>query len=330
MGAMAAIMANQLEMTYQAPVRTAGLRAALGSLVRREAREVHAVRRISFTVEPGEIVGFLGPNGAGKTTTLKMLSGILHPTGGEASVVGYQPWRRDPRLLRQIAMIRGSRPLSGPGELTVLDALRFQQLIYEVSDVDFGRSLQALCDLLGLAPLLSRQVRALSLGERMRAGLALSLVYQPQVLFLDEPTVGLDITTTSELRRFIADYGRAMGATIVLTSHNMVDVEALCPRVILIDRGTIVYDGELAELGRRLAPDKLLTLSLSEDHPIDLTGYGKVVNDEGRQVSLQVPRASVPAVTARLLAELPIADLTVTEPPLETVMERVYREGLVA
>jgi ABC-2 type transport system ATP-binding protein len=315
-------------MTYRTPVREAGLRASLASLFRRQYREVAAVRSISFALEPGEIVGFIGPNGAGKTTTLKMLSGVLHPTTGDARVLGFIPWRREPPFLKQIAMIRGSRPLSAPGELTVLDALRFQQLVYEVPRAAFERNLAELSEILNLAPLLQRQVRALSLGERMRAGLAASLVYRPRVLFLDEPTIGLDVSATASMRRFIRDYSRQTGATIILTSHYMADVETLCPRVLLIDKGQLSYDGSLASLAERLAPYKLVQVAVVEPADLDWQRFGEVVADDNGRVSLRVRRAEVPAVTARLLAELPVADLSVADPPLENVIDQVYREGV--
>ncbi len=327
---MQTVSVRDLGMTYRAPVREAGLRAAARSLFRREVREVRAVQGISFDLEAGEVVGFIGPNGAGKTTTLKVLSGILHPTGGEARVLGYVPWRREREFLRRIAMIRGSRPLSVPGELTVLDALRFQQLVYEVSQDGFKRNLAELTDMLDLGPLLDRQVRALSLGERMRSGLASSLLYRPEVLFLDEPTIGLDVSAVGMMRRFVADYSRETGATVLLTSHYMADVETLCRRIVLIDQGKLAYDGDLAGLSARLSPYKLLKVTLAGTGDVDWTSYGELMECDDSRVSLRVPRGEVPAVTARLLAELPVADLAVEDPPLESVIDRVYREGVAA
>lgn len=325
---METVSVENLEMTYQAPVRAAGLRAAVGALFKREVREVRAVRGISFALEPGEVVGFIGPNGAGKTTTLKSLSGILHPTGGAARVLGFVPWRRERAFLRQIAMIRGSQPLGGPGELTVLDSLRFQQLIYEVPAGDFRRNLAELTALLDLGPLLQRQVRALSLGERMRAGLALSLLYRPRVLFLDEPTIGLDVTAVGLMRRFIADYSRQTGATILLTSHYMADVETLCKRIVLIDRGVLRYDGDLEGLSATLSPYKLVKVAVPAGAQPEWGRFGEVVEAEGGKVSLRVRRGEAPAAVARLLAELPVTDLSVEDPPLESVIDRVYREGV--
>jgi ABC-2 type transport system ATP-binding protein len=322
------IEVNGLAMTYRVPLRQAGLKAALASLVRRTFREVEAVKGISFALEPGELVGFIGPNGAGKTTTLKMLSGVLHPTAGMAQVLGFMPWRREHQFLRQIAMIRGSRPLAVPVELTVLDALRFQQLIYEVPENQFRNNLAELTEMLNLEPLLQRQVRALSLGERMRTGLAWSLLYRPRVLFLDEPTIGLDVSAVAMMRRFVAEYSQHTRATILLTSHYMADVETLCKRIILIDKGSLAYDGHLAGLSARIAPYKLIKVAVLPPAQLDWGRFGEVIEIEEAGVSLRVLREDVPTVTARMLAELPIADLTVAEPSLESVIGQVYREGL--
>ncbi|GER91585.1 ABC transporter [Dictyobacter vulcani] len=319
---------QDLTMVYKAPLREAGLRAALVSVVHRTYREIHAVENISFTVDSGEVVGFIGPNGAGKTTTLKMLSGILHPTRGEVRALGAIPWRREPAFLRQIALIRGSQPISGPGELTVLDSLRFQQLIYEVSDTDFKKSLAVLVEMLDLEQLLRRQIRALSLGERMRCGLALALIYQPRLLFLDEPTLGLDVTAIQMMRRFIATYSRETHATILLTSHYMADVETLCKRIVLIDKGRLQYDGRLEELAATLSSYKLLKVAISDELCPDWSGYGEVVETEDRKVALRVQRDQVAAVTTRLLAECTVIDLAIENPPLERVMDQVYREGI--
>ena len=325
---MTVIDVRDLEMTFRAPVREEGLKAAIASLFDREYREIPAVNGISFALDAGEVVGFIGPNGAGKTTTLKILSGILHPTGGEATVLGFHPWERKRAFLRQIAMVRGSRPIGGPGELTVLDSLRFQQLIYETPAVEFERNLAELREMLDLEPLLQRQVRALSLGERMRSGLAMSLVYRPRVLFLDEPTLGLDVSAVGMMREFISTYARHTGATILLTSHYMADVETLCQRVVLIDKGTIRYNGDLAALSATLSPWKLLTVDLAEPREVDWSRYGENATSEGATTSFRVPRDLAPSVTAQLLAELPVADLVVANPPLEHVIDRVYREGI--
>lgn len=322
------VAVRNLEMTFRTPVRSEGLRAAIGSLVRREYRDIRAVKGISFELAPGEVVGFIGPNGAGKTTTLKILSGILHPTCGDVRVLGHVPWRRQREYLRQIAMVRGSRPISGPAELTVLDALRFQQLIYEVPKDEFDRNLAELTEMLYLEPLLDRQIRALSLGERMRAGLAASLLYRPRVLFLDEPTIGLDVSAVGMTRRFIADYARQTGATILLTSHYMADVESLCGRILLIDKGALRYDGDLEGLATTLSPYKLLKVEVSSGARVEWGRFGEIVEAAEDRAVLRVHREQAPAAAARLLADLPVADLSVENPPLESVIDRVYREGV--
>ena len=322
---MASIEVEGLCMTYRAPVRKEGLRAAVGSLCRREYRDIPAVRDVSFTVERGEVVGFVGPNGAGKTTTLKMLSGILHPTAGKVAVLSHTPWKREVAFLRRIAMIRGSRPLANPSELTVLDSLRFQQVVYAIDRKAFARNLDELRHLLHLDSLLDRQIRTLSLGERMRAGLALSLVYRPQVLFLDEPTLGLDVSAVGTMRAFIRDYAHRTGATILLTSHYMADVEFLCQRILLIDRGTIRYDGSLATFSAMMAPFKLVTVVVAPGTTAAWEQFGDVAEHGTNRAVLRIPRERVPAATAAMLASLAVTDLSVSDPSLELVMEQAYR-----
>jgi ABC-type uncharacterized transport system ATPase subunit len=316
-----------LSMTYRAPVRQPGVAGALRGLVRRQVRAIEAVKDVSFEVASGEIVAFIGPNGAGKTTTLKMLSGVLHPTGGAATVLGSTPWQRDPTFLKQIALIRGSRPVEPVGELTVMDTLRFQRLIYDVPQDAFRRNVEQLSGLLGLGPVLERQLRALSLGERMRVGLANALVYRPRVLFLDEPTIGLDVSATAVVRRFIADYCAATDATVVLTSHAMGDVESLCRRVVLIDQGEVRYDGPLADLATRLAPWKVIRVATNPGQSADWSRYGEVVGTDGDHVELRVERQAAPTVTAQLLSDLEVVDLSVEDPPLESVIDLMYRES---
>jgi ABC-type uncharacterized transport system ATPase subunit len=321
------VSVRNLSMTYQAPVRSEGLTAALRSLARRTYREIPAVHDISFTLAQGEVTGFIGPNGAGKTTTLKMLSGILHPTGGDARVLGHQPWRRRPAFLRQIAMIRGSQPLGGPSELTVMDALRLQQLIYEVPENSFHKNLDRLAGMLELGPLLDRQMRALSLGERMRCGLAHALIYSPQVLFLDEPTIGLDVSVVELLRGFIRDYCQEYGATILLTSHYMTDIERLCDRIILINHGTIIYDGDLAALSKTISPFKEIEVRVAEEAGLEWASFGEVVRASGLGACLRVRQDDVSRTTRLILSQLDVVDLSITEPPLEYVIDRIYRGG---
>ncbi|WP_132188573.1 MULTISPECIES: ATP-binding cassette domain-containing protein [Kribbella] len=324
------VSVRRLGMTYRAAVREAGLRAALRSVVKREYRDIEAVAEVSFELRAGEVVGFIGPNGAGKTTTMKILSGILHPTVGEARVLGFVPWRRQHDYLKKIALVRGSQPIGGPAELTVMDSLRYQQLLYEVSHADFRANVAELVGMLDLESLLDRQVRALSLGERMRAGLATTLVYRPKVLFLDEPTLGLDVSAAAALRRFVAEYAVRTGATVLLTSHYMADVASLCRRVILIDRSRVRYDGDLNSLATTLSPYKLIKLSMPDRTGIDWERFGELDTTqdlEQEQVSLRVRREAVPEVTSELLRQLAIVDLTVEDPPLDLVIDQFYQAG---
>lgn len=286
------------------------------------------MRDVSFTLQRGEVVGFIGPNGAGKTTTMKILSGLLHPTSGEVQVLGSLPWQRRPDFLRRIAFIRGSQPVGGSQELTVLDSLQYQRLLYEVPPPEYRRNLEELTALLDLEDLLQRQLRALSLGEKMRAGLALALLYRPEVMFLDEPTLGLDVTGATSIRRFVASYAEQTGATVLLTSHYMADVASLCPRLVLIDQGRVKYDGKLDELAARLSPYKLVRLTAPLADEASVRAAGDLVESDNGTWVLRVPREEVARTTARLLTDFEVADLAVEEPPLEVVIDRAYREGV--
>jgi viologen exporter family transport system ATP-binding protein len=294
--------------------------------VRRKYREVRAVGGVSFDVAPGEVVGFLGPNGAGKTTTLKMLSGLLYPTSGEARVLGHVPWRREKEYLRRISMVMGNRSQL-IWDIPAIDSFRVNQAVYRIPDAQYQQILGELTELLDLGALLNKQVRSLSLGERMKCELAASLLHRPAVLFLDEPTIGVDVTMQTRIRRFIAEYNRLHGATIILTSHYMADVTALCRRVIVIHHGRILYDGDLDALVERMAPFKVIEIDLEyEPDGLDPGRYGELIRREGQKLALQVPKAETPAVTARLLAELPVLDLSVEDPPIEEVIGRVFQE----
>jgi len=322
---------RDLRKVYEVPEREGGLRAAAGSLVRRKTREVVAVSGISFHIQPGEVVGFLGPNGAGKTTTLKMLSGLLFPTSGEASVLGYTPWRRDRGYLGRMTLIMGQRNQL-TWDIPVIDSFELNRAIFRIPWDDFRRRRDELIDLLEIGELVRKPVRNLSLGERMKCEVAGSLLHQPTVLFLDEPTIGLDVGMQRRIRAFIADYNQRHGATILLTSHYMADVEALCRRVIVIHQGSLLYDGDLPGLVRRFSPYKTITVdfeegaeALSDDRFASLVGdAGEVVERTAIGATLRVPKAETARVTGRLLADLPVADLTVEDPPIEEVIERVF------
>lgn len=318
------VVVDQVAKYYRVHEREAGLRAALGSLVRRRYREVRGVDGISFEIQPGEIVGFLGPNGAGKTTTLKMLSGLLHPTTGTVRVLEYEPFRRERAYLSQMSMVMGNKGQL-QWDIPAGDGFLVNKTVYGLSDADYHAALKELTELLDLGPLLKKQVRSLSLGERMKCEVAAALLHRPRVLFLDEPTIGLDVTMQARIRSFIGEYNRRTGATVMLTSHYMADVVALCKRVIVIHHGRLLYDGALDQLASRIAPFKLLTVELEGGSPIPSPErYGEVVRTGEGQVTLRLRREEAPAVTARLLAEQPVADLTVEDPPIEDVIEEVF------
>ncbi|HEU4571660.1 MAG TPA: ATP-binding cassette domain-containing protein [Candidatus Limnocylindrales bacterium] len=319
-----AILVRDLRKTFRVPVRQGGLGAALRSLVRREHREIEAVAGVSFTIEPGEIVGFLGPNGAGKTTTLKMLSGLLYPTSGEARVLGHVPSRREAAYLRQMTMVMGNRNQL-QWDLPALDSYELLRAIYRLHPDDFRKTRDEFIDLLDLGDLVTKPVRNLSLGERMKVETAAALLHRPGVLFLDEPTIGLDVTMQKRIRSFVAEYNARYGATVLLTSHYMADVQALCKRVIVIHHGRILFDGELAALASRFGADKTIGVTLKEGaESIDFRPYGEVLGTEDGKVSLKVGRGRAPEVAARLLADLPVADLTIEDPPIEDVIESVF------
>jgi ABC-2 type transport system ATP-binding protein len=325
------IIVRNLSKTYRVPERQPGLRASLKSLARRAYRDVEAVREISFSVNAGEMVGFIGPNGAGKTTTLKMLSGLLYPTAGQARVAGAIPWERRPDYLRRISMVLGNKSQM-LWDIPPLDSFRVLGQIYRVPATAYQQTLDELIALLDMEALLNKPVRNFSLGERMKCELVAGLLHRPDVMFLDEPTLGLDITMQSRLRRFLAEYGRRSGATMILTSHYMADVVALCPRVILIHHGGLLYDGELEGLARRLAPFKLIRVALTNGHArndLALPLGVDVVERENGRLTLRVARSEAPSVTAHLLHELPVADLAVEDPPIEAVIDQVYQEGNV-
>jgi ABC-2 type transport system ATP-binding protein len=322
------IRVDALSKTFRVPEREAGLVASVKSLVRRRSRAVEAVRDLSFTIQAGEVVGFLGPNGAGKTTTLKMLSGLLFPTSGQAQVMGFTPWERQADYLCQISMVLGNKSQM-LWDIPPLDTFQVLAEIYQVPADEFRRSLDELVELLEMGDLLSRPVRNLSLGERMKCELIAGLLHRPQVLYLDEPTLGLDVSMQGRLRRFLEEYNRRHGVTMMLTSHYMADVVALCPRVILIHHGQLLYDGELAGLARQLAPFKLIRVALTDpgDGDLTLSPGVDIVERYNGQLTLRVGRSEAPSLTAHLLNTLPVADLAVEDPPIEAVIDQVYQEG---
>src|SRR5262247_1559365 len=283
------ISVKNLSKTYQVPEREGGFSAAVRGFFKRKYKDVKAVQEVNFNIEQGEIVGFLGPNGAGKTTTLKMLSGLLHPTAGRASVLGFVPWRREHDFLRRMTLVMGQRNQL-IWDIPVADSFERNRAIYRIDGARFRRVVGELTELLDLGALLERPVRNLSLGERMKCELAVALLHEPQVLFLDEPTIGVDVTMQRRIREFIAGYNQRTGATVLLTSHYMADVEALCRRVIVIHHGRLLFDGQLAALVASFASHKTVTVELGAPGP-DLAEYGEVIAREHGRFVLRVPKA---------------------------------------
>jgi ABC-2 type transport system ATP-binding protein len=321
------ISVEKLSKTYKVPEREGGFGAALKSFFKRKYKDVKAVQHVSFVIAQGEILGFLGPNGAGKTTTLKMLSGLLHPTAGTANVLGFTPWELKTEYLRSMTLVMGQRNRLS-WDIPAADSFLLNQAIYRIPDDQYKQTYKELDDLLELEPLMKKPVRNLSLGERMKCEIAVGLLHRPKVLFLDEPTIGLDITGQARIREFLREYNKRTGATILLTSHYMADVTALCERIIIIHHGQLKYDGGINDLSRRIAPFKLIGVRLADSNLHDLSGYGTPVqNEEDAEKSyIQVNAENVTSVTSRMLSDLPIHDITITDPPIEDVIERAFNE----
>ena len=321
------ISVENLSKTYQVPEREGGFGAAVRSFFKRKYKDVKAVQQVNFKIAPGEIVGFLGPNGAGKTTTLKMLSGLLHPTDGNAQVLGFTPWELKTDYLRAMTLVMGQRNRLS-WDIPAADSFLLNQAIYRLPDEEYKQTYKELDELLELEPLMKKPVRNLSLGERMKCEIAAGLLHRPKVLFLDEPTIGLDITGQVRIREFLREYNRRTGATILLTSHYMADVTALCERIIIIHQGQLKYDGGIVDLSRKIAPFKLIGVRLAEVNSHDLTKYGTPVQNEedSEKQYIQVKAEDVTRVTSRLLADLPIHDITITDPPIEDVIEQAFNQ----
>jgi ABC-2 type transport system ATP-binding protein len=302
-----------------------GMKASLKNLVYRKKLIKEAVRDVSFSIEGGKTVGFLGPNGAGKTTTLKMLSGIMHPTSGKALVLGHVPWLRKKDFRMRIAIVMGQRSQLWP-DLPASETFALNRSIYEIDKAQYGRTLDELVELFGIGELLPIQVRRLSLGERMKMEIVAALLHRPEVLFLDEPTIGLDLLSQRAIRDLVRDLNERFGTTVMLTSHYLSDIEDLCERVILINKGSIVYDGALAKVNSSLADRKTVKLALSSLVPEpELSSLGKLLSLEGLTATYEVDRAALRDFCRDILDRLPVCDLTIEEPPLEEAIARLYR-----
>ena len=321
---MAIIEIQGLRKAYRVYQKREGLGAALRGLFHRSYREVEAVRGIDLRVDTGEFVAFLGPNGAGKTTTLKLLSGVIHPTSGTATVMGYVPWERDNAYRRRFALVMGQKNQLW-WDLPAQESFRLHQQIYRIDAAQFERTRDELTDLLDVRSLLAQPVRELSLGERMKMELIAALLHSPEVLFLDEPTIGLDVVAQHNIQQFLKQYQQERQVTILLTSHYMKDVAALCRRVVIIAQGVIQYDGSLEGIVDRFSQHKVVTLQFAEHTlPDQLEGWGDVLSWEPPKARLRIHRNQVPRVLGDILAQFAIEDVGVEDPPLEQVIADMF------
>jgi ABC-2 type transport system ATP-binding protein len=324
---MAVVEIRNLEKSYRVYHKQEGLRAAFRGLYRREHREVQAVRGIDLDVNEGEFVAFLGPNGAGKTTTLKLLSGVINPTGGSARVMGFVPWERENAYRRRFALVMGQKNQLW-WDLPAAESFRLHQQIYAIEPASFQQTHDELVDLLDVRRLLNQPVRELSLGERMKMELIAALLHSPEVLFLDEPTIGLDVIAQHNIQKFLKHYQQVRRITIMLTSHYMKDVAALCRRVVIINHGQIIYDGSLDGIVDKFSSHKVLTLQFGDGRmPSDLSRYGEVIELTEPEVKLRVERDVITKVLSSVLAEHAIEDVSVEDPPLEEVIAEVFSQA---
>ena len=321
-----AVEARSLQKTYRVHRKTEGVLAGVRSLFTREYQDVHAVRDVSFRVDAGEMVAFLGPNGAGKTTTLKLLSGLIVPTAGDASVLGYTPWERADAYRRRFSLVMGQKNQLW-WDLPAQESFRLNREIYRVPEREFQQRLDELTDLLKVRRLLGQPVRELSLGERMRMELIAALLHAPDVLFLDEPTIGLDVVSQRTVQEFLKTYQAERGTTVLLTSHYMKDVEALCERAVIIDDGRLRHDGPLSEIVDRFSLSRVIDVVFEGDVPTDLTRYGTVLPAAAPRVKLEVPRSEVAPVLSDLLSRHRLADVAIHDVPLEEVIAAMFDEG---
>lgn len=323
-----AIVVDHLIKNFEANVKKQGLTGSFSSLLKPEKKIIRALKNISFSVQPGELIGFIGPNGAGKTTTLKVLSGLLYPTSGFIQVLNYDPWERRPEFLKRISLVMGQKRQLW-WDLPAIESFELYKEIYEMSQHDYGKNLEELVELLEVRKILNIQVRRLSLGQRMRLELIAALLHKPEILFLDEPTIGLDVVAQQKIRDFIYDYNRKYNSTILLTSHNMDDVINLARRVIVIDDGKIIFDGVLDELVSQFAKEKIIKVSLSsEDNISHIEKIGKVRKISYPLVTLSVPRQTVAVAAAELLQSFPVDDLTIEETPIEEVIRTLFKGSM--
>jgi len=318
------ISVNKLQKYYKVHQKEPGLAGSIRSLFKRKYYDVKAVDGVSFEINEGELVGFIGPNGAGKTTTLKVLSGLLYPTSGEVSVLGYTPWDRKPAFQKQFSLVMGQKNQLW-WDLPAIESFILNKEIYEVPDAQYKKTLDELVELLDVSDVLKVQVRKLSLGQRMKMELIAALIHSPKILFLDEPTIGLDVVMQKKMRDFIKSYNQKFNATIILTSHYMDDVKELCQRVIVIDKGHVLFDGALDEIIKKFANHKLLTVVFSKEvTEKELKEIGTVKEFDYPRAVISVKRATASAAAAELLQTFPVADLLIEEPKIEDIIREVF------
>lgn len=320
---MAAVIADRLSKTYFTTKREPGVVGAIRTLFKPQRTRVDAVVGVSFQIEEGELVGFLGPNGAGKTTTLKMLTGILFPTSGRGIVLGFDSSKRERAMQRQMSLVMGNK-MQLWWDLPAWDGFTVLRDIYEVPEAEFRTKIEELVQLLDLSEKIHVQVRKLSLGERMKCELAAALLHSPRVLFLDEPTLGLDVISQKRIREFLKDYNKRFKTTILLTSHYMQDVVELCERVIVIDHGKLIFDGTLTDLSSQFEPMRRVRLTFSEPVDRDLGSYGRIISQDRNEAVIEVRREDSAQVAARALNSLPVQDISIDDPDIEEIIREMF------
>jgi len=326
---MSVIEVKNLTKIYQVHQKEAGITGTFKSFFKRKYKKIKAVDNISFKISEGELVGFIGPNGAGKTTTLKMLSGLLHPTSGQIKINGFIPWERRPEFQQTFAFVSGQKNQLW-WDLPAYETYLLNKEIYEISDYDFKKRIDYLSHMLAIGDLLKTPVKKLSLGQRMKAELVASLIHQPNILFLDEPTIGLDVVAQNNMREFIKSYNCQFKATIILTSHYMGDVEKLAQRVLIINKGKLLYDGKLSNIVAKFTKQKVISLTFEKEIEKEtLHKFGKVIYHDRYSAKVEIERAQTAVTTGKILNSLPVSDLTVEEPPIEEIISLIFTESHV-
>jgi ABC-2 type transport system ATP-binding protein len=324
---MASIVVDRISKIYPVAIKQPGFKGTISHFFQRTYREIKAVQDVSFQIEPGEIVGFLGGNGAGKTTTLKMLAGLIYPSTGQVTVSGHIPFKREPAFLKKITLVMGQKQQL-IWDLPALDSLKINAAVYGLSDRTADFRIDELAEMLSLQGKLTQPMRKLSLGERMKAELLAALLHEPQVLFLDEPTLGLDVNAQVAVRQFLQDYNQKYNATILLTSHYMADITALCDRVLVIHQGQLIYDGSLDGLVSRFSPCREVKVEFAHVYPPDkLALYADIQEIEGASVRFLVTQEMLTKTISQILAELQVVDLSITDPPIEDIIGQVFQAG---